>query len=146
MRCIRYVKGKIPLPRLHHANDDSLQQPGDRSCTNEAIGGDHYGPVQVYMSKVSDATTADGSSGWFKIFEDTWSDGAGSTGGATDNWGTKDLNACCGKMDVLIPANIPAGDYLLRAEVIALHVASSPGGAQFYVSCCERLPFLLSRP
>lgn len=49
------------------------QQPGDRSCANEAIGGDHFGPLQVYLSKVSDATTADGSSGWFKIFEDTWS-------------------------------------------------------------------------
>jgi hypothetical protein len=23
------------------------QQPGDRSCANEAIGGAHYGPVQV---------------------------------------------------------------------------------------------------
>jgi cellulase len=48
------------------------QQPGDRSCTNEAIGGAHYGPVIVYMSKVPDATTADGSTGWFKIFQDTW--------------------------------------------------------------------------
>ena len=25
------------------------QQPGDRSCLNEAIGGDHYGPVQVLV-------------------------------------------------------------------------------------------------
>lgn len=23
------------------------QQPGDRSCSNEAIGGDHYGPINV---------------------------------------------------------------------------------------------------
>jgi len=23
------------------------QQPGDRSCANEAIGGDHFGPVQA---------------------------------------------------------------------------------------------------
>ena len=33
-------------------------QPGDRSCSNPAIGGAHYGPVLVYMAKVSDATTA----------------------------------------------------------------------------------------
>ena len=39
-------------------------------------------------------------------------------------------------MDVLIPADIPAGDYLLRAEAIALHVAGSLDGAQFYMSCC----------
>ena len=26
------------------------QQPGDRSCANEAIGGDHYGPINVSLS------------------------------------------------------------------------------------------------
>ena len=36
------------------------QQPGDRNCANEAIGGAHHGPVIIYMSKVSDATTNDG--------------------------------------------------------------------------------------
>ncbi|KAH8822031.1 glycosyl hydrolase family 61-domain-containing protein [Xylogone sp. PMI_703] len=113
------------------------QQPGDRSCANEAIGGDHFGPVHVYLSKVDDSSTADGSDGWFKIFSDTWSHLAGSSNGQGDNWGTKDLNNCCGRMNVKIPSDIPAGDYLLRAEVIALHVASSPGGAQLYMSCFQ---------
>ena len=65
------------------------QQPNDRSCANEAIGGDHYGPINVcivahsfhedllrrisfkiYMAKVDDATTAVGSSAaWFKVSE-----------------------------------------------------------------------------
>jgi cellulase len=36
-------------------------QIGDRSCTNQAIGGNHYGPVLVYMSKVTDTTTDPGS-------------------------------------------------------------------------------------
>jgi hypothetical protein len=40
-----------------------------RSCANQAIGGNHYGPVTVYLSKVTDASTADGSAGWFKIFK-----------------------------------------------------------------------------
>jgi cellulase len=40
-------------------------------------------------------------------------------------------------MDVLIPADTPSGDYLLRAEVIALHTASQAGGAQFYASCYQ---------
>jgi cellulase len=40
-------------------------------------------------------------------------------------------------MNVKIPADIAAGDYLLRAEVIALHVAGSSGGAQLYMSCCK---------
>lgn len=81
------------------------QQPNDRSCANEAIGGAHYGPVQVYMAKVSDATTAVGaSSGWFKVFADTWANTGSS--GADDAWGTKDLNTCCGKMNVRIPTDI----------------------------------------
>lgn len=57
--------------------------------------------------------------------------------GDDDNWGTKDLNKCCGRMNVLIPTNIAAGDYLLRAEVPALHTASGNGGAQFYLTCYQ---------
>jgi cellulase len=91
------------------------------------------------MSKVADASTADGSSGWFKVFEDGW---APANKGAADNdlWGVKDMNSCCGKVDVKIPAQLAAGDYLLRAEVIALHTAGQSGGAQFYMSCCEFYP------
>lgn len=81
------------------------QQPNDRSCANEALGGAHYGPVQVYMAKVSDASTAVGSSsGWFKVFADTWANTGSS--GSDDAWGTKDLNTCCGKMNVKIPTDI----------------------------------------
>ncbi|KFZ15280.1 hypothetical protein V501_02794 [Pseudogymnoascus sp. VKM F-4519 (FW-2642)] len=112
------------------------QQPGDRSCANEAIGGDHFGPVLGYLSKVEDAATADGSAGWFKIYEDSWAPGTGSNG-AADYWGTKDMNLCCGRVNMKIPADIPAGDYLLRAEVVALHVAGSLGGAQLYMSCYQ---------
>lgn len=89
------------------------------------------------MSKVSDATTADGSSGWFKVFQDTWAKKTGGASGDDDYWGTKDLNTCCGKMSVKIPADLPSGDYLLRAEVIALHTAGSAGGAQFYMTCYQ---------
>ncbi|KAB5530284.1 glycosyl hydrolase family 61-domain-containing protein [Coniochaeta sp. 2T2.1] len=113
------------------------QQPGDRSCGSEAIGGAHYGPVLVYMSKVSDASTADGSAGWFKVFQDTWAKKSGGGSGDDDYWGVKDLNACCGKMNVKIPSDLAPGDYLLRAEVIALHTAGSSGGAQFYMTCFQ---------
>ncbi|KAL2259697.1 hypothetical protein VTK26DRAFT_6535 [Humicola hyalothermophila] len=126
---------KCPVAAGSTVTVEMHQQNGDRSCANEAIGGAHHGPVIVYMSKVSDASTADGSSGWFKIFEDGWSK-AGSSGD-DDHWGTKDLNACCGRMDVRIPADIAPGDYLLRAEAIALHTAGSAGGAQFYMTCYQ---------
>jgi cellulase len=40
-------------------------------------------------------------------------------------------------MDVKIPSGLAPGDYLLRAEAIALHAAGSPGGAQFYLTCYQ---------
>ncbi|KAK6338758.1 hypothetical protein TWF696_009568 [Orbilia brochopaga] len=114
------------------------QQIGDRSCNTEGIGGAHWGPVLVYMSKVDDAATADGSAGWFKIYQDTWAKYPTGDGSA-DWWGTKDMNFCCGKLSFPIPSNIPPGDYLLRPEAIALHAAgaSPPNGAQFYMSCYQ---------
>lgn len=117
------------------------QQPGDRSCANEAIGGAHYGPTLIYMSvrpsslscparltthrsvraKVADSSTAVGSSaGWFKI----------AATGYTGQWGTQIMNTNCGKVTAAIPAGIAPGDYLIRAEAIALHAAGSIGGAQ----------------
>lgn len=40
-------------------------------------------------------------------------------------------------VSVTIPKNLPSGDYLLRIEHIALHTASTVGGAQFYISCAQ---------
>jgi len=89
------------------------------------------------MSKVSDAATADGSSGWFKVFQDAWAKNPSGSVGDDDFWGTKDLNKCCGKMNVKIPADLAPGDYLLRAEAIALHAAGPGGGAQHYMTCYQ---------
>lgn len=36
-----------------------------------------------------------------------------------------------------LPKSTPNGQYLLRFEHIALHSASSAGGAQFYISCAQ---------
>lgn len=36
-----------------------------------------------------------------------------------------------------IPAATPSGEYLLRVEQIALHMAMQPNGAQFYLSCTQ---------
>ena len=38
-----------------------------------------------------------------------------------------------GVQTITIPSCLAPGDYLLRGELIALHGASSQGGAQFYV-------------
>ncbi|KAL1757514.1 glycosyl hydrolase family 61-domain-containing protein [Schizophyllum commune] len=108
------------------------QQNGDRSCANEAIGGQHYGPMMVYLAAVDDATSADGASaGWFKIHE------MGLVSNNPDYYGNQVLNDNCGHYTVTIPEDIAPGQYLLRAETIALHTASQPGGAQFYMSCYQ---------
>ncbi|KAG8829722.1 hypothetical protein FRC18_009091 [Serendipita sp. 400] len=107
------------------------QQPGSRTCTQEAIGGAHYGPLIVYMAAVSNAKTAVGSdAGWFKVSE------IGLVSNNPNYYGSQVLNNNCGHYTFTLPAVKP-GNYLLRAEVIALHVASSVGGAQFYMSCFQ---------
>lgn len=91
-------------------------QPGDRKCSQPAIGGNHYGPVLVYMAKVSDAKTATSGS-FFKVAEDGYT-------GTTASWGTEILNANCGKRAFTVPKSLAAGDYLVRAEAIALHAGA----------------------
>jgi len=81
--------------------------------------------LSSFRAKVSDATAAVGANAsWFKIGQ------MGLPSSSPDYWGTQVLNNNCGHFDVKIPAGITPGNYLLRAEVIALHVAGSVGGAQ----------------
>lgn len=69
----------------------------------------------------------------FKIQQDGYNNG---------NWGTTEVITNGGLHSIKIPDCIADGEYLLRAEMIALHGAGSPGGAQFYVSCCFFYGFL----
>ncbi|KAI5793034.1 glycoside hydrolase [Geopyxis carbonaria] len=96
--------------------------------TGMIIDSSHKGPVMVYMAKVSSATGAAPTSGWFKIYEDGYSNG---------QWAVDKLIANKGKVTVTIPSCLPAGDYLLRGELIALHSASSYPGAQLYMECAQ---------
>lgn len=93
---------KCPVKAGSTVTVEIHQQPNTKDCASEAIGGAHYGPVQVYLAKVSDATTAVGSSaGWFKIFADTWAKNAAGNSGDDDYWGTKDIATCCGTFSAL---------------------------------------------
>ncbi|KAK7190686.1 hypothetical protein DPSP01_006705 [Paraphaeosphaeria sporulosa] len=114
-----------------------MHQHDSRSSTEEGIGGAHWGPVLAYMAAVEDAAAATGAEGFFKVYQNTWAKAPGSTQGDNDFWGTKDMNYNGGKLDFKIPADLAPGDYLLRAEAIALHAASASGGAQHYVSCYQ---------
>ncbi|KAK1979186.1 glycosyl hydrolase family 61-domain-containing protein [Colletotrichum cereale] len=108
-----------------------MHQHNDRDCTKEAIGGAHHGPVMAYLSSVADAAAADGSeANFFKIFESGYF-------AENNTWGNDLINEGCGKQSFVIPADVAPGDYLLRAETVALHAASSAGGAQYYMSCYQ---------
>jgi len=78
------------------------------------------------MAKVSNAATASPSGlAWFKVSEDGL-DGSG-------NWGVDRMINNGGWTEMTMPTCVAPGQYLLRAEMIALHSASSTGGAQFYM-------------
>ena len=48
-------------------------------------------------------------------------------------WGVDRMINNGGWVDFTLPSCIAPGDYLLRAEIIALHSDSKQGEAQFYV-------------
>ncbi|KAF2275907.1 fungal cellulose binding domain-containing protein [Westerdykella ornata] len=115
--------------------------PGTGAQTYEVKAGDtvgftaqtsisHPGPLQFYLAKVPEGKTAatwDGSGNvWFKIYEERPTiSGQGLT------WSSQGKT----QVTVTLPQSLPSGEYLFRVEHIALHSASSPGGAQFYISC-----------
>ncbi|KAK3495756.1 glycosyl hydrolase family 61-domain-containing protein [Neurospora crassa] len=93
------------------------------------IAASHKGPIIVYLAKVDNAATT-GTSGlkWFKVAE------AGLSNG---KWAVDDLIANNGWSYFDMPTCIAPGQYLMRAELIALHNAGSQAGAQFYIGCAQ---------
>ncbi|KAK4031210.1 endoglucanase II [Parachaetomium inaequale] len=99
------------------------------SGSGDVMDASHKGPTLAYLKKVDDALTDTGiGGGWFKIQEDGYSNG---------QWGTSTVITNGGLHYIDIPACIPNGQYLLRAEMIALHAAGSSGGAQLYMECAQ---------
>ncbi|PGG98856.1 hypothetical protein AJ80_09452 [Polytolypa hystricis UAMH7299] len=96
----------------------------------QAIDASHKGPILTYLAKVGSATSERNPANldWFKIAH---------TGLEGENWAVDTLRANNGKWTVQIPSSIANGEYLIRQEIIALHSAYAPGGAQFYVGCAQ---------
>ncbi|KAK8057707.1 endoglucanase-4 [Apiospora saccharicola] len=98
---------------------------------DDIIDPSHKGPIITYIAPY----TEDAGTGaiWSKIDEE------GLTGG---KWAVDNLIAAKGKKDVKIPADLKAGKYLVRQEIIALHEADTAPtangrGAQFYPACAQ---------
>ncbi|KAI5797797.1 putative endo-beta-1,4-glucanase D [Geopyxis carbonaria] len=98
---------------------------------DDIIASSHKGPITVY---IADAATEGKGDVWTKLAEDGLTDGT---------WAVDTLIANGGKHSLTLPAALAAGDYLLRAEIIALHesdtdyTVNSARGAQFYPSCSQ---------
>lgn len=94
----------------------------------------HPGPTQYYLAKVPEGQsvkTWDGAGAvWFKFH--TEMPLAGGSGG--QSWPAQNLYQTA---NATIPAATPSGDYLLRVEQIALHLAQTADGAQFYLACSQ---------
>ncbi|KIO32118.1 glycoside hydrolase family 61 protein [Tulasnella calospora MUT 4182] len=90
----------------------------------------HQGYLDIYMARANPtANTESAGSGavWFKVAE--WVPGWTKAGGFT--WPSLNVQT----FTFTIPKCLPAGEYLVRIEHIALHAASSYGGAQLYIAC-----------
>lgn len=91
----------------------------------------HPGYLDVYMSLASPAANSEEAGTgqtWFKV----WQDAPVFTNG--------ELVFPSETMDQFtftIPKSLPSGQYLIRGEQIALHVAETYGGAQFYIGCAQ---------
>lgn len=55
----------------------------------------------------------------------------------TPPWGSDKLAKNGANWTVKIPSSLKAGEYLLRHEILGLHVAGQKNGAQFYPSCAQ---------
>ncbi|KAI0089324.1 glycoside hydrolase [Irpex rosettiformis] len=92
----------------------------------------HPGYFSAYMTPASPAANspqAGTGSTWFKIWE--WAPRyTPTTGLIFDSENIQGVN-------FTIPKSLPSGQYLLRVEQIALHVAGTYQGAQFYIGCAQ---------
>ncbi|KAG5221217.1 glycoside hydrolase family protein [Salix suchowensis] len=114
------------------------QRPGKFASSPARIHtGTQYSTLYVYVYSVQVYIAPTSSNGagpvWTKLFSDSNENGL---------WAVDKLILAHGQHSVTIP-DIPAGDYLLRAEIAALHEAnvaytSNPiRGVQMYMSCSQ---------
>lgn len=108
---------KLTLEWRQRERDDSIIDDG------------HHGPILTYISKSSDNLE------WTKLFEEGYD-------AKTKEWAIDKLRASGGQHTIIIP-NVPAGDYIIRDELIALHSAyklyseDEGQGAQCFISCTQ---------
>ncbi|KAF6750966.1 glycosyl hydrolase family 61-domain-containing protein [Ephemerocybe angulata] len=94
--------------------------------------GSHVGPVLVYIAPAV-STGPNTPEIWTKLFHYAYN---AIDGKWADDYFKEDATATKGHHFITIP-DIPAGNYLIRSEVIALQEAKFPNGAQHFPSCVQ---------
>jgi len=120
---------KATNAKLHAkiAAGDKIQFQWDRWLDS------HHGPVLTYLAKCNGpCETVDKTQlKFFKIDEGGLINYDKSPG----HWASDDLLANNASWTSTIPASITPGNYVVRHEIIALHFANKPLGAQNYPQC-----------
>jgi hypothetical protein len=107
--------------------------PGDQVGfkMNEYLG--HPGPLAVYLSKApGSAQSYKGNGDWFKVYQATTSNLTADP----IHWASF-VDGGVRNFTFTLPKDLPAGQYLMRGEHIALHSAGTYGEAQFYMGCAQ---------
>ncbi|CUA67861.1 Endoglucanase-4 [Rhizoctonia solani] len=90
------------------------------------------GPLITYMAKVPAGQTADkfdaSKADFFKVHQE---------GQEGKKWYVERLMKLGTTMSIPIPKELEDGEYIMRHEIIALHLANNKGGAEFYSSCFQ---------
>lgn len=97
----------------------------------------HKGPVLNYLAACN-GSCADADKErleWVKIEELGWLNSTNWELGLGGTWATDVLIADAFTWTAQIPEELAEGTYVLRHEIIALHVAELPDGAQSYPQC-----------
>ncbi|KAJ2756964.1 hypothetical protein GGI19_000414 [Coemansia pectinata] len=100
--------------------------------SSQGINPSHMGPCIVWMAPLE--SNGEGEV-WAKIFEDGYNP-------KTKTWCIDTVNKNNGTLDITIPSDVLAGKYILRTEIIALHLAAvkftgGKDGAEYYSNCAE---------
>ncbi|EGX52397.1 hypothetical protein TWF173_005390 [Orbilia oligospora] len=118
-----------PGDRLGFQWQHVIGGPQGSNDPDNPIAASHKGPIQLYLAKVDNAASASKTGQkWFKVASE------GLSGG---KWGVDTMIQNNGWWYANLPTCLAPGDYLARAELIALHSAYSSQGVQFYTSCAQ---------
>ncbi|KAI1816702.1 lytic polysaccharide monooxygenase [Poronia punctata] len=105
-----------------------------RSSPNKGGAGfideSHKGPVAVYAKQLASVDDDATGPGWFKIWDEGYDMKA-------DKWATEKMIDTNGLLSITIPTALPAGNYLFRPEVVAMHNVTPEVEPQFYIGCAQ---------